>query len=341
MDPAIYPPVWAPDHFFNALAMVDLDPAMAKRMLIGGLAYFMQLSGKQIGKVSVKKGSQDRRETHPLWALVCQRLYQRTGDHSLLRAVIVMNPNNLHVQTAIACLQAGKHVLIEKPVAETVEQIDAMVALATKVDRVCMPAYNYIYVLAPARAKRFVEEGRFGQITSLWILYNLYHDEEIARHYGGVLREVCIHHAYSLIYLLGWPKRVTAVSSCVHYRELTCEDRVMVTCEMPDGALAHLWASFAASDPTSDPWTVVYKLLGTEGGVNYTWNEKTPAVRRGGIPDCLDGFTNELRFFAEQAIPHGREPRSPLQHARDAIRIIEAAEESIRRTTGKVEVRFD
>jgi hypothetical protein len=44
------------------------------------------------------------------------------------------------------------------------------------------------------------------------------------------------------------------------------DDRAMLTCEMPSGALANLWISFAASDRTSDPWTVVYKILGTNGG---------------------------------------------------------------------------
>jgi hypothetical protein len=42
----------------------------------------------------------------------------------------------------------------------------------------------------------------------------------------------------------------------------------MLTCEMPDGALANLWVSFAASDRTADPWTVLYKVLGTKGGAN-------------------------------------------------------------------------
>lgn len=256
---------------------------------------------------------------------------------------IVMNPNHLHVETATACLEAGKHVMIEKPVAETVDEIDQLAALATKVNRVCMPAHNYIYVPGLVRAKQFVEEGRLGKISSLWILYNLYHDEEIGRIYGGVLREVCVHHAYSLVYLLGRPQRVSAVSSCVHYEELTCEDQVMVTCEMQDGALAQLWASFAASDPTSDPWTVVYKLLGTKGGVNYTWNEAQFEDSGGpawGIPNYLDGFANELQFFAEQAIPFGKTPRSPLQHARDAICIIQTAEESIRTGNGMVEVSY-
>ena len=42
---------------------------------------------------------------------------------------------------------------------------------------------------------------------------------------------------------------------------------------MPDGARANLWGSFAADDRGSDPWSVLYNILGTDGGVTYTWDE--------------------------------------------------------------------
>jgi hypothetical protein len=71
------------------------------------------------------------------------------------------------------------------------------------------------------------------------------------------------------------------------------EDQVMLVCEMPDGALANLWVSFAASDRTSDPWTVLYKVLGTSGGANFTWNDAL--VDDDGGPAW--GFTNYVDSF--------------------------------------------
>lgn len=259
-------------------------------------------------------------------------------------AAIVMTPNALHVETARRLLEAGKHALVEKPVAETVEEVRLLEDLARATGKVCMPAHNYIHVPALARAKRLVSEGAFGQVASTWILYNLFHSEEIAKRYGGVLREVCVHHAYSLVYLLGRPSRVSAVATRVHYEELQAEDQVMITCAMPDGSLAHLWSSFAASDPTSDPWTVVYKILGTKGGLAYTWNEAQFENDGGpawGIPSYMDSFAEELDFFANRAIRNGEEPLSPLRHAADAIRIIEAAEASIASGNGMVAVQYD
>lgn len=258
-------------------------------------------------------------------------------------AAAVLNPNHLHVETALRCLEAGKHVLVEKPIAETVAQIDQLELASRQVGKVCMPAHNYIYNESVTRAKRLIAEERLGKIASAWILYNIFHPEEIARRYGGVLREVCVHHVYSMLYLLGRPHRAAARTSRVHYEELSCEDQAMLTCEMPEGALVNLWASFAASDPTSDPWTVVYKVLGTKGGVTYTWDEARFEDTGGpawGIPNYLDGFYNELDFFARRAIAQGEQPLSTLEDARDAIRIIEAAERSLAQSGVAVEVEY-
>ena len=187
------------------------------------------------------------------------------------------------------------------------------------------------------------EQGAFGRIASLWILYNIFHSEELAERYGGVLREVCVHHAYSLVYLLGRPMSVSALSSSLHYERLECEDMVNMTCRMGDGVLANLWCSFAASDPTSDPWTVLYKILGDKGGVVHSWNGAVFDDQRGpgyGFPDYLDGFRNELTFFIEEAIGKGADPLSGLQEASDALAIIEAAEASIRDGGRECTVRY-
>ena len=262
---------------------------------------------------------------------------------SAIDAVAILCPNDLHVETALRSLEAGKHVLVEKPIAETVEEIDCLNAAAMRVGKVCMPAHNYIYNPSLIRAKRLIDEERLGAIASGWILYNIFHSEEIARHYGGVLREVCVHHAYSLLFLLRKPSKVSAQISRVHYKELTCEDQAMLTCTMPTGALVHLWASFAASDPTSDSWTVVYKILGTNGGIAYTWDDARYNDTGGpawGIPNYLDGFYHELDFFASRAIENGETPLSTLTDARDAIRIIEAAESSLANSGASVDVNY-
>jgi predicted dehydrogenase len=253
----------------------------------------------------------------------------------LVDAVLVLTPVESHVSTALASLNAGKHVLIEKPVANTKDEIASLQEAAAHSGCVCMPGHNYIYVPSLQRAKRLIENGKLGKIASLWILYNIFHSEEVAAIYGGVLREVCMHHAYSLLYLLGRPRRLSCMTSRVHYQHLQCEDQAMITCEMADGAIANLWCSFAANDPTNDPWTVIYKVLGTTGAINYSWNEAQFEDHGGpawGMPCYEEGFVEEIEYFTH-CILEGKPPLSSLDDTADALSILEAAERSARRAS--------
>jgi predicted dehydrogenase len=110
----------------------------------------------------------------------------------------------------------------------------------------------------------------------------------------------------------------------------------MLVCEMPGGAVANLWCSFAASDPTTNPWTVVYKVLGTKGGLSYSWNEAQFDDAGGpawGLPCYEEGFVHEIRHFIERSIGRGEAPLSTLEDAAEALLLIQAAERSAK--TGK------
>jgi predicted dehydrogenase len=247
-------------------------------------------------------------------------------------AVHILTPVPLHVPIAIRALQAGKHVLVEKPVAMTIGEIRRLQIAAKKHRRVCMPAHNYIYVPSLLRAKRLIAAQKLGRVAALWILYNIRHPEEILARYGpDVLHAVCTHHAYSLLYLLGRPLRVSAFTSTAGRWNFELKDQVAMTCEMPEGAIAHLWCSLAINDPTSDPWAVLYKVLGTNGGLAYSWNEAQFEDHGGpawGLPCYEDGFRGEIDFFINHAIQKGEEPLSTLEDAIHALQIIKAAEES-------------
>jgi len=262
---------------------------------------------------------------------VYKKLEDLLGDKNV-KAVHILTPTDQHVSLGLRALQAGKHVLVEKPVAMNVSEIRQLQAAAKKFRRVCMPAHNYIYVPSLRRAKRLVADGKLGRIAALWILYDIFHSDEIAAQCGsGVLRAVCVHHAYSLLYLLGRPERVSATISNICPRKVKFEDQAAITCEMPGGAVAHLWCSFAVNDPTNDPWTVLYKILGTGGGLTYSWNEAQFEDNGGpawGLPCYEDGFRGEIDHFINHAIRQGEAPLSTLDDAADALSIIEAAEHS-------------
>lgn len=259
-------------------------------------------------------------------------------------AVHILTPAQHHITHAVAALRAGKHVLLEKPVAQTHQEIALLKAEASRAGRICMPAHNYIYAPSVRRARHLIESGRLGSIASLWIVYNICHSEQSVATYGGVLRAVCTHHAYSVLYLLGHPRRVIATASRVRNNHPGPEEQAMIVCEMDNGAVANLWSSFAANDPTSDPWAVVYKILGTNGGVSYSWNEAQFHDQGGpawGMPCYEESFIAEIDYFINRCLLAGESPLSTLDDAADALSILTAAERFIANTAALEPVIYE
>jgi predicted dehydrogenase len=102
-----------------------------------------------------------------------------TDWHALLRRddvdlVDVCTPGDLHAEVAIAALEAGKHVLCEKPLANTLAEAEAMAAAAERAASRgvrAMTGFNYRRVPAVALARRLVTEGRIGQIRHVRASY--------------------------------------------------------------------------------------------------------------------------------------------------------------------------
>lgn len=88
--------------------------------------------------------------------------------------VSVCTPNNAHAQIAIAALNAGKHVLCEKPIASTLEDAKAMAEAAEKAYArgvIDMNAYQYRRVPAIDLAKKFIDEGSLGKLFNVRCTY--------------------------------------------------------------------------------------------------------------------------------------------------------------------------
>jgi predicted dehydrogenase len=91
-----------------------------------------------------------------------------------VQLVDVCTPGDTHAEIAIAALEAGKHVLCEKPLANSVDEARAMVAAAERASTRgvrSMVAFNYRRVPAVALARRLVEQGRIGQVRHVRASY--------------------------------------------------------------------------------------------------------------------------------------------------------------------------
>ncbi|MFO0801711.1 MAG: Gfo/Idh/MocA family oxidoreductase [Gemmataceae bacterium] len=252
-------------------------------------------------------------------------------------AVFVLTNLETHLQYAKLALDAAKHVLVEKPVGVSVAEIEQMNAAAKAKNLVCMPGHNYIYESSMMRTHDLVANGDLGKIVSAYVMYNIHHPEEVAKRYPGVVRQILTHHSYILLYLVGKPVELCAMKATLHYNEYPEEDIAMVQMRLANGALAHFCASFAADDHAADPWTVMVKVIGTAGSTRYSYRDHVeikPGLVHSQTYTAYQGSVmNEVKYFLVDCLRLGSQPLSTLDDAITAQRMIEAAEESIRKSS--------
>jgi predicted dehydrogenase len=187
-------------------------------------------------------------------------------------AVAVLTPSGMHAAHAIACARAGKHIIVEKPMALRLQDADAMI-------RACDEAGVKLFVVKQNRfnvpvlkAREALEAGRFGRlilgtVRVRWCRHQEYYDQDDWRgtwaYDGGVLSNQASHHVDMLEWFFG-----DVVS--VHARAITAlakietEDTAVATLKFRSGALGIIEATTAAR-PTDLEGSL--SILGEKGTV--------------------------------------------------------------------------
>lgn len=238
-------------------------------------------------------------------------------------AVFVLSPSETHEAIAAKALLAGKHVLVEKPVASP-NGCARLIEVAKEAGRVCMPGHNYAYQPEFRRLLRLVRDSSLGTVRAMWVVYALRHSEELASRYSGVLNEVMVHHAYLTYAALGKPSRVFGGRAVPGWSKLTADDQAWMVWEVGPRTVAQLFASFAVDDNTSDPWTFVVKVLGTEGAATYTWRSASLVPNPGPsyrfpLPCYEESYEYELQAFLAAA--RDKDPSAIISPMDDALAV--------------------
>eukprot|EP00937_MAST-01D_sp_MAST-1D-sp2_P005088 g5088.t1 len=250
-------------------------------------------------------------------------------------AVYVLTNMESHHALATLAMRAGKHVYIEKPVGSSVEELLSLKATAAACGVHCMPGHNYIYESGVQRIRELLDAGALGRAVSLEIHYNIQHPETVCARLPGIIRQILTHHAYCSLYLLGEaPATLTALTTTINDGSVPQDNLAMVLCKQPgaQGALSLLQASFGADDHTGDPWSFHIKLLGSEGGARYSYNDYVTNAKHIVHSHTYCAYPETIRaasaFFVREVLGAGADPLSTLDDAIVCQRIIEGAEYS-------------
>ncbi len=248
-------------------------------------------------------------------------------------AVFILTNMETHCEYTLKAAQAGKHILVEKPAASTIAELDQMHAAVLQAGVKCMPVHNYIYEPGIMRAKKMIETGKLGQVVQFYMMYNIHHADEIRARYPGVIRQILTHHSYTLLYLAGAPKMVSCFRHTVNASLAPQENVAMANVHMQSGALGHLSASFANDDHAGDPWTCMIKVIGTKGSTRYSYRDFVINDRNGAHSQTYQNYSESIKntamHFIDKVVRNNEKPLSTLEDAIMCQKIIEACETSV------------
>lgn len=267
-------------------------------------------------------------------------------------AVCICTPSGFHVNSAIAALEAGKHILVEKPLAVTVEDCDRIIALAKEKGLVAGVISQFRFGASVQRLRSMVKEGRLGKLITGELLMKYYRSQEYYDSSswrgtwaldGGSMMNQGIHGVDALLYLFGPAESVCGyMDTKTHVME--AEDTSVAAVRFKCGALVVIQSTTAAYKGAPR----IISIVGTKGSVVITEDtiEKCdvegvilePVVEENGTKNLghqspmsisCEGHKFQIRDFAD-AILTGREPAVPLMESRRAVALIQGVYTSAR-----------
>lgn len=172
-----------------------------------------------------------------------------------IEAVTLCTPSGMHAAQAIEALEAGKHVILEKPMDVTVEACDRLLAAAAASDRRVGVISQHRFDPASVVARGVLDRGELGPLIAVdvrvpWYRTQQYYDSGDWRGTwemdgGGCLMNQGIHTVDLMLWLAGPVERVYARARTAAHRGIEVEDLVCATIEFENGAIGSLTASTA------------------------------------------------------------------------------------------------
>jgi UDP-N-acetyl-2-amino-2-deoxyglucuronate dehydrogenase len=266
------------------------------------------------------------------------------GDPSI-DAVLILTPPSSHLELVRRATEAGKHVLLEKPLEISLERSTELVEVAERAGIRLGVVLQLRFRKTIAEVQRAIAEGRLGEIVSVSVRLNnwrpqSYYDQPgrgtKARDGGGVLLTQAIHTLDQMVALAGLPGEVTGYAATSKVHRMETEDVVHAAMRFHNGAMGAISATTAAYPGFPDG----IDILGTRGSARLDPSGALLRFMDGTEETVLDGTTgsgvgadpmafsnhNHRAVLADfiAAVRENREPKVSGREARKVHRLIDA-----------------
>jgi predicted dehydrogenase len=260
-----------------------------------------------------------------------------------VEAVDICLPTNLHASVALEALQAGKHVLVEKPMALDVETSWQMIARAKKQKRVLMVAQVLRFLPAYVALREVLASSRIGAPRSAMFRRRCGAPAWGAwltdpKQSGGGVFDLLIHDIDLCLHLFGKPETVSATG----YEALEAGVDI-ITAELHYGSAWTAVVTGGWHHPKSYPFSMEYTVVAEKGTVDYNSLGRAPTLYRAdGEVELLamteqDGYRAEIEYFLD-CCRRGESPRlCPPEESADAVALALCILEARQRNGEKIE----
>jgi UDP-N-acetyl-2-amino-2-deoxyglucuronate dehydrogenase len=232
---------------------------------------------------------------------------------------VLATPNDVHEEQTRACAERGRHVFVEKPIADSVEAAERMREVCAEAGVTLMVGHAFRRLGAARRVKQLLDDGALGRVVLAEANMSLTGSfkpgawrAERRRNPGGPIMQLGIHCVDTLAYWLGPVRRASGRFAHLH-SHADIDDVGVVTLEFESGALGSLTGSYVS------PKTLSLRLFGTEAVLDYRTDFSLwPDAR------ALDGVTTltldgepvefeERDMLAEELAEFGRSIRGEAE----------------------------
>jgi len=264
--------------------------------------------------------------------------YRAAAADPRVAAMYLCTPHHLHLEHSLIAARAGKHVLVEKPMARNLNEGREMLTQARRAGVTFMVAENYRYMSAVRSAKTLIGDGAIGNLRMIQLQEEAYFQPSGWRgnpeeNGGGVLIDGGIHKVDMLIYLAGMPEQVFAASLPRALPGAGGEDGAVLMTRTPDGVVGIINHSWTAAQHPAPPWV---SISGTEGQIHFEVGApRLKLTNRSGeqtlrFENDYQGLVPMVREFRD-SIREQREPITSGSAGIGALTVVLKAYESMSR----------
>ncbi len=229
--------------------------------------------------------------------------YSDLLEHSEIDLVSVCTPPYTHAETSIAFLNAGIHVVVEKPMASSLEECDRMLEAAKNSGKLLSVVAQNRFTTPMMKLKNVLETRLMGpivhtQVDSFWwrgySYYDLWWRGTWEKEGGGCTLNHAVHHIDIFQWMNGMPAEITAVMSNTSHDNAEVEDLSIAIARYPDGSLAQITSSVVHH---GEEQQLIFQ--GKKARVSVPWKVAASKSKQNGFPEEDSALELELQNVYE------------------------------------------